>query len=142
MISTHGETDLSKNHQLVYDIVREQGVGTHLPMTRVFELARMRRPAIGFTTVYRALTRLRDNGLVAEINLPGAECAVYEPSAPPHSHFRCIGCNKVTDVSFALSDELTGQLAAEHGLCVDRVDVSMSGRCGACARAGLTAATN
>ncbi len=132
MISLEREPDLSKNHQLVYDIVREQGVGTHLPMTRVFELARMRRPAIGFTTVYRALTRLRDSGLVCEINLPGAECAVYEPAAPPHAHFHCTTCNRVSDVRYALSDAVTQQLAADHGFSVDRVDLSMSGRCAHC----------
>ena len=82
MISPDAETGLSKNHRLVYKIVLEQGVGTHLAMTQLFELARLRQPAIGFTTVYRALTRLRDAGLVAEISLPGAECAVYEPTAP------------------------------------------------------------
>jgi Fe2+ or Zn2+ uptake regulation protein len=125
-------TGLSKNHRLVYDIVREQGVGTHLPMTQVFELARARQSAIGFTTVYRALSRLRDLGLVAEICMPGSECAVYEPAAPPHANFRCTACAVVEDVPYAVSEAVTTQLAADHGYAIDRVEVALTGLCPRC----------
>jgi Fe2+ or Zn2+ uptake regulation protein len=132
MISPDAETGLSKNHRLVYKIVLEQGVGTHLAMTQLFELARARQPAIGFTTVYRALTRLRDAGLVAEINVPGAECAVYEPMAPPHAHLRCTACGRVSDVPYAIPDATTARLARENGFVIDRAEVAFSGRCESC----------
>jgi Fe2+ or Zn2+ uptake regulation protein len=132
IISTDAAIGLSKNHRLVYEIVKEQGVGTHLGMTQLFELARLRQPAIGFTTVYRALTRLRDSGLVAEISLPGAEYAVYEPSAPPHAHFRCTACGAVSDVAYAIEDGTSARLARENGFEIERADVAFSGRCGAC----------
>jgi Fe2+ or Zn2+ uptake regulation protein len=132
MISPDAETGLSKNHRLVYKIVLEQGVGTHLAMTQLFELARARQPAIGFTTVYRALTRLRDAGLVAEINLPGAECAVYEPTAPPHAHFRCIVCGRIEDIPFTIADGISAQLASDSGLVIERTEVAFSGRCVEC----------
>jgi Fe2+ or Zn2+ uptake regulation protein len=131
-ISPDAETGLSKNHRLVYQIVLEEGVGTHLSMTQLFELARGRQPAIGFTTIYRALTRLRDAGLVAEISLPGAECAVYEPTAPPHAHFRCTSCGRISDVPFTISDAANAQLAAENGFVIERTEVAFSGRCGDC----------
>jgi Fur family transcriptional regulator, ferric uptake regulator len=133
MISVQECAALSKNHRLVYEIVREQGVGTHLAMTQLFDLARKRQPAIGFTTVYRALTRLRDSGLVSEINLPGAECAVYEPSAPPHAHFRCTACGRVDDVPYAVSESVATQLATDQGFDIDRIEVALSGRCKTCA---------
>ena len=132
IISPHGEAGLSKNHRLVYHIVLERGVGTHLSMTQLFKLARMRQPSIGFTTVYRALTRLRDAGLVAEINLPGAECAVYEPMAPPHAHFRCVTCGGVRDVPFTIADDVGAELASENGVVIERSDVAFSGHCLAC----------
>ena len=132
MISPDAETGLSKNHRLVYKIVLEQGVGTHLAMTQLFELARARQPAIGFTTVYRALTRLRDAGLVAEINVPGAECAVYEPMAPPHAHLRCTACGRVSDVPYAIPVATTARLARENGFVIDRAEVAFSGRCESC----------
>lgn len=133
-ISPDAETGLSKNHRLIYQIVLEQGVGTHLAMTQLFELARLRQPAIGFTTVYRALTRLRDAGLVAEISLPGAESAVYEPMAPQHAHFRCTACNVVSDVPYTIADDVSAQLARANGFVIDRSEVAFSGRCGSCLR--------
>jgi Fe2+ or Zn2+ uptake regulation protein len=126
------ETGLSKNHRLVYQIVLAQGVGTHLAMTQLFELARLQQPAIGFTTVYRALTRLRDAGLVAEINVPGAESAVYEPMAPPHAHFRCIACNVISDVPYTIADDVSAQLASANGFVIERSEVAFSGRCANC----------
>jgi len=132
MISPDAETGLSKNHRLVYKIVLEQGVGTHLAMTQLFELARTRQPAIGFTTVYRALTRLRDAGLVAEINVPGAECAVYEPMAPPHAHFRCTACGSVSDVPFTIADDVSVQLGRENGIAIEHAEVAFSGWCASC----------
>jgi Fe2+ or Zn2+ uptake regulation protein len=134
IISPDAETGLSKNHRLVYHIALEQGVGTHLSMAQFFELARERQPAIGFTTVYRALTRLRDVGLIAEISLPGAECAVYEPSAPQHAHFRCIACGHVSDVPYTIDDNVRIELANQTGATIDRADIAFSGRCINCHR--------
>ena len=128
------ESRLSKNHRLVYDIVQEQGVGRHLPMAELYELARTRRPGIGFTTVYRALTRLRDMGLVAEIALPGADSAFYEIAAPSHAHFRCVECGIVSDVPFSLSDDVISNAAKGLGAEISSGSVSLQGRCSSCSR--------
>ena len=123
---------LSKNHRLVYEIVTEQGTGTHLTMAELFELARQRRPGIGFTTVYRALSRLRDLRLVSEIAIPGAESLVYEPASAPHAHFRCTQCGCVHDLAYAVPEGIAAQLAATHAFEVERIEVSLHGRCPAC----------
>jgi Fe2+ or Zn2+ uptake regulation protein len=123
---------LSKNHRLVYEIVQEQGVGRHLAMSDFFGLARVRQPNIGFTTVYRALTRLRDLGLVSEIALPGADSAYYEPSGTPHAHFRCSNCGSVTDVAFNVSSDEIARLAKQLGGEVSTAVVTLQGRCARC----------
>lgn len=128
------EARLSKNHRLVYDIVRERGRGTHLGMADLFELARTRRPGIGFTTVYRAITRLRDLGIVDEILIPGADRAVYEPAGPKHAHFRCTRCGNVQDVDYTLPSNVTADLAAQLGGSVTAVDVNMHGVCAVCSQ--------
>jgi Fur family transcriptional regulator, ferric uptake regulator len=131
MDSQH-DARLSKNHRLVYEVVREQGVGRHLSMAELYEIASARRPGIGFTTVYRALTRLRDQGLVAELTLPGADSAYYEPATEPHAHFRCSGCGRVEDVPFALSGDVLATLASQLHAQVAGASVSLHGRCAAC----------
>ncbi|MBV8726855.1 MAG: transcriptional repressor, partial [Candidatus Eremiobacteraeota bacterium] len=73
---------------MINDIVRRQAHGVHLSVADVYARAKKRRPGIGFTTVYRALARLRDLGLISEIRLPGAEGAYYEAAGEAHAHFR------------------------------------------------------
>lgn len=132
MTAVEAGARLSKNHRLVYDIVQERGRGTHLGMADLYEIARVRRPGIGFTTVYRAITRLRDLGIVDEIIIPGADRAVYEPSGPKHAHFRCTRCGGVQDVDYAFPATVTEQLATQLGGSITGVDVNMHGICAAC----------
>ena len=127
------EAKLSKNHRLVFEIVQEQGIGRHLAMADVFELARKRRPGIGFTTVYRALTKLRDMGAVSEIAVPGADSAYYEPAGPPHAHFRCTQCGSVSDVAFHLPADAVAALAQQLGAEVSGAVITLQGRCAGCA---------
>lgn len=128
---------LSKNHRLVYAIVQEQGVGTHLAMADLHALARARQPSIGFTTVYRAVTRLRELGLVAEIAMAGAGSAYYEPAGPPHAHFRCERCGRVDDIDFAIPATVTAALAAQIGGEIASAIVDFHGRCSGCSQAAV-----
>jgi len=126
------EPRLTKNYRLIYDIVREQGRGRHLAMAELYALAKERRAGIGFTTVYRALLRLRDMGLVSEIVVPGAESAYYEPAGDAHAHFRCRTCGKVEDMEYVVPPAVIQKLSQEHGIDVSDVSVSLHGVCAAC----------
>ena len=64
MAVTSKPLNLAKNYRLVHEIVQEQGPGVHLTMADVHELASRRKNGLGFTTVYRALNKLRDLGLL------------------------------------------------------------------------------
>ncbi|MHB8147103.1 MAG: Fur family transcriptional regulator [Vulcanimicrobiaceae bacterium] len=125
---------LSKNHRLVYEIVQEQGIGRHLAMADLYALAQARQPRIGFTTVYRAVTKLRDLGLISEIAPHGAERAYYEPAGPQHAHFRCDRCGTVQDVDFSIPATVTAALAAQVGGDISSATVHFRGRCSACSR--------
>jgi Fur family ferric uptake transcriptional regulator len=124
---------LAKNHRLVHEILAEQGHGTHLAMSQVYALALQRRPGIGFTTVYRALIRLRDLGMVSEILLPGADSAYYEPAAPAHAHFRCTMCGRVRDVDYALPAGVSDELERRDHVEISDVRISFHGTCADCA---------
>jgi len=123
---------MTKNHRLVLEVVRERGCGTHLSMNEVHALARERQPRIGFTTVYRALARLREEGLVSEIRLPGAEAAYFEPVGPSHAHFRCSTCGAVSDVAYALPAGATDEIARREGVEIRDISLSFHGTCANC----------
>ena len=125
---------LTKNHRLVYEILNEHGPGKHFTMAQLYELARQRRPGIGFTTVYRALTRLRDQRLISEIAIPGADSTVYEPAGQPHAHFRCTHCGRVEDVHYTLPASAASRLSTDNGFHIDTIELSLHGRCRDCAQ--------
>lgn len=126
------EPKLAKNYRLIGEILREQGPGIHLSVADVHTLAKARQPGIGFTTVYRALSRLHKLGLVAEISLPGADYAYYETAASPHAHFRCDRCRKVSDVEYVIAPKIVDELARRHGADVNDVSVTLHGTCATC----------
>ncbi len=123
---------LPHNYGLINDIVHKQRRGIHLSVADVYALAKGRRLGIGFTTVYRALTRLRDLGLISEIRLPGADSAYYEAAGEAHAHFRCDLCGSIQDIAYVPSKRVVGQLAEDHGIEVNDVLVSLHGRCAVC----------
>ena len=131
-VSAAAPRRLAKNYRLINDIVRRAGHGIHLSVADVYARAKKRRLGIGFTTVYRALTRLRDLGLISEILLPGADSAYYEPAGEAHAHFRCDVCGGVKDIAYVPSMRVVTQLAQKHGIEVNDVLLSLHGRCTPC----------
>jgi Fe2+ or Zn2+ uptake regulation protein len=122
---------LPPNYRTILDIVREQGRGHHATTGDIFSEAKRRKPGIGYSTVYRALDRLRQLGLVSEVRIPGAASVLYEPAGTSHVHFVCDGCGRVDDIDHPPSPseitrivegrgmQVTGVLLTLHGLCAD-----------------------
>jgi Fe2+ or Zn2+ uptake regulation protein len=127
---------LAKNYRLVHEIVVAQGPGVHLTMSDVHELARRRKRSIGFTTIYRALTRLRALGLISEIVLPGAGSAYYETAGATHAHFRCDSCGRVDDVEYVPPQRTVRELSHRYGIDVRETVLSLHGLCKTCRGAG------
>jgi Fe2+ or Zn2+ uptake regulation protein len=128
-----GAARLPTNHRLVHEIVSDLAPGVHATVGEVFARARARRPRIGFSTVYRALARLRDLGLVAEVRVPGRGPAVYEPARPGHAHFLCDRCGEVDDVDYALPPAVLDEIARRCGQDVAGAFLTLHGTCARCA---------
>jgi Fur family transcriptional regulator, ferric uptake regulator len=86
---------------------------------------------ISQTTVYRALHKLADAGLVHRF--PRAAESAYRACAPdPHDHFLCAGCGLVQEHRLAgLADSLA-QLQRE-GIQVTSYQIEVHGFCSRCA---------
>ncbi len=129
---TRRDERLPLNYQLVLDIVESSIPGMHQSVHDVYLAARKRRPTIGFSTVYRALLRLRDTRLISETIIPGAPGAVYERLAPEHAHFFCVNCASVTDLDYHVPSSVVSRLARDRHVEVQAVSVALQGVCGAC----------
>ena len=113
--------------------MEKSGLGRHLSSSEIYAKALKRRPGIGFSTVYRGLERLRDLGLVSELQVPGTDAATYEPSGPRHAHFRCSECGEIEDVAYAVPPRTVKALAFQHGFKIESERVTFEGRCATCA---------
>lgn len=122
---------LSKNYEMIYDIVRHDGAGTHLTTGEVFVRAKRRQPAIGYSTVYRGLLRLRDEGRVSEIVAHG-EAAAYEPVGPEHAHFFCVKCRKLSDLHLTLPKNFFRKAAQVEHAIITGVSLTVHGNCSRC----------
>ncbi|MDQ6932518.1 MAG: transcriptional repressor [Candidatus Eremiobacteraeota bacterium] len=122
---------LPGNYELIYSIVLEHGVGTHLTTGEVYVKAKRRQSAIGYSTVYRGLRRLRDAGRISEIVAHG-EAAVYEPVGPEHAHFFCTKCRKLRDVEFKLPKNLVLRVAQLERATITGASLTLEGICAGC----------
>ena len=127
-----GSKKLPKNYRLVYDVVCAQPEGVHAAASEIHASARRRQPGLGYSTVYRALDRLRDLGLVFELRVPGASSALYEPMRASHAHFLCEGCGRIDDIDYALPAAEIAGVAKAHTVEVTHVALTFNGLCHAC----------
>ena len=140
MNSDKSAVRLPANYKIVLDIIREQGTGEHATTGDIFAKAKRRKPEIGYSTIYRALDRLRVLGLVSELRIPGTSSALYEPVRTSHAHFVCDGCGRVDDIDHSPSASAFKQLAKGRDIEITGISLTLHGMCADC-RSGERAQT-
>ena len=126
---------LTKNQEIILDVLRRHGVGTHLTAYDLLAQARKRQPNLGMATVHRAVAELHEQGLISKVMIPGMDSATFEPAAEHHAHFRCNECGTLYDVDYALPPRTLNELALKLGAQLDDEQLTLSGVCKNCLRA-------
>lgn len=85
---------------------------------------------VGRATVYRALDRLCEEGLINRLSLEGGT-SVYEYVREPHMHFMCRQCGRICDISGDPAAILE-QTMCKSGHIVQKMDVTVYGICRDC----------
>ena len=88
-----------------------------------------------YSSVFRGLSRLADDGAVQRVEL-GDGKARFEATRAHHEHVRCERCGAVGEVSGCLVDRVVPAVEAETGFAVTGHRLLFSGLCGACAPRG------
>jgi Fur family transcriptional regulator, stress-responsive regulator len=123
---------LPKNYLVVLDVIAAQPVGCHAAANEVYAAARRRQPTIGYSTVYRALERLCDEGLVHEVRVAGTASALYEAARHNHAHFLCTGCGAVRDIAYAVPADDLARLDRDHAIAIADATLTFHGLCESC----------
>src|SRR3974390_1056813 len=107
------------------------GKRNHPTAEEVFIRAKRESPEISMATVYNCLDALVKCGLVRQLTLERG-AARFCPNMEEHCHFYCDSCEGV----FALDLPAKTGVPLPRGFRPERFDVTIHGRCPACANGG------
>lgn len=117
----------------VIDVLADQPCCLSAPA--IHEEVRRRRPGVGIASVYRALERLAELGLVHRVDLRagGARYEPAQPSGDHHHHLVCADCGKVEPFSDERLEDAIHSVSNAAAFRIDAHDVVLRGRCDGCA---------
>lgn len=119
----------SKQKTAVFNATKK--LGNHPTAQEIFFKAKEQILSISFSTVYRNLGILVDEGDLITITSSGSE-AHYDHVINNHCHIQCRNCGKVRDLDVPAVD-FDGILPSDaSGFTVDGVCVTFTGTCGNC----------
>lgn len=109
--------------------------GRHLVTCRqVWRRARRRTAALGLVTAYRILERMRERGLLEQVDIRGV--AHFGLADRHHEHAICQRCGAIEATDRCFLESIAGTRLRGSGFLVQGHRLDLLGVCQACQRAG------
>jgi Fur family ferric uptake transcriptional regulator len=122
-------------HSTVRDVVVEEFLraGTHVTIEQLLDRVRARVPATGYSTVYRTLRLLEEQGFATARDFGGAH-TLFEPAdVHHHDHLVCVRCGAVREFEDPSIEKLQERAARRVGFRITSHRLELYGVCAACA---------
>ena len=131
-----GGLRVTSQRLLVLQILEE--ARGHLDAKSIYARGRARDPNLSLATVYRALGKLKEIGLVEPCYLARDRRRAYYEATDKgeHYHFTCLGCGRIIEVRTSCIEQACREMAEKLGLVFTRANVCLKGYCPACAARG------
>jgi Fur family ferric uptake transcriptional regulator len=104
----------------------------HVSADDLYQMARARDPRLNLSTVYRTLTKLKEAGLICELNLDGEHRHYELANKSNHHHLICQNCGKVIEIKCFLVDEILSHIQTEHDFRTTMTQMEFTGYCVDC----------
>ena len=112
--------------------------GEHPTAEELFRRIKTRMPTLSLDTVYRTLTTLQGQGLLARVEVLD-DRSRFDCDVDPHHHFVCVRCRQVQDCRWPGFEAVEVPPEAGDWGKVDGLHIELRGRCRQClASAGET----
>lgn len=111
----------------------------HLTAQDIAAAVQAAHPAIHGSTIYRALDRLSEAGMVTHLHV-GHAPVVYHLGHDHHGHLVCGRCGAVVDVPATVLRPVATQVARDYGFTVEPSHLALGGLCSGCAATAATGA--
>lgn len=131
-MSPLSNTDLKATGQraVILDIIRA-GKG-HLDADEIHRRARKKLPRLSLSTVYRALLKFKESGLIEERHLDENHHHYESSRRGEHHHLICTGCGKVVEFSLPLSQIVAERVPQAADFKITGSEISLTGLCPDC----------
>lgn len=90
---------ITPQRQLIGEVL--DGNKTHPSAEDVHKKVSKIAPTVSIATVYKTLNSLADLGVIQRLDV-GDGKAHFDPDITPHSHFVCLNCKKIFDISVSV----------------------------------------
>lgn len=132
-----GTTGLKTTGQraVILDIIRQGG--GHLDADEIYQRARHRLPRLSLSTVYRALQKFKENGLVEERHLDENHHHYEISRRDEHHHLICTVCGRVVEFNLPVADLVAGRVPEAAGFTINNCEMNLTGRCPDCRQKAL-----
>jgi Fur family peroxide stress response transcriptional regulator len=122
----HGGFRFTPQREHVYAVLLQKR--DHPTAEEVFMRTKRAMPDISMATVYNCLDALVQCGLVRQVTVERG-AARFCPNMQEHCHFYCDNCQQVFDIALPPG----AGVALPKGFSAQRYDLTIHGRCPACA---------
>ena len=104
----------------------------HPSAEMIYEMLQKDNPDISMATVYRNLSRFKEQGLIVSLGTVNGK-ERFDSETKPHVHFVCNGCSAVLDMPGMGDPQFLCRDAANRSGCqVDSCTLTFSGLCRDC----------
>lgn len=124
----------TRQRQLVYETLCH--TASHPTADELYQMCSQRMPGLSLATVYNALEKLADAGLVHKLAGVGVNgSARYDAATCDHPHARCVRTGRIADLPDHAADKLIRnipkrllkELEEELGFKVEKVQIELLG---------------
>lgn len=108
--------------------------GAPIALGELYQFIKYSLPKTAFSTVFRVVRRLEQEGKVVAINWPERGSRYEWAGLPHHHHFVCEGCGTILDLTDTLIGYDNQYLSRQTGWQIDSHAIELRGRCQDCQR--------
>lgn len=121
---------LTSQRSLIFDIISKGG--GHLAAAEIYARAWRKMPGISLSTVYRAISKFKELGLVEESHLCQEHHHYEALQNGGHFHLVCLGCGAVIEFEYPLIKRIRNEVAKARRFDIVNAEVNLSGYCSRC----------
>ena len=104
----------------------------HLDADEIYRLARRKNLRLSLSTVYRALRRFKQTGLIDELHYDESHHHYEVKPSAEHHHLLCQGCGKLIEFRYPLASYIKRNVAEARDFDITETEVSVTGYCTEC----------